>query len=147
MTGELTGGCQCGRIRYRIACEGAQAYLCHCRMCQRATGGFAAALVEVTAGGLEWETEPEWFASSPIARRPFCAHCGTPLGFSYTDGTGQDVTLGSLDDPNGFVPVAHFGTEHLNPAWIALEHLPWHRTGEVGSIGKRWKDAGLDIPE
>lgn len=147
MSDELPGGCQCGRIRYRIAREGAEAYLCHCRMCQRATGGFAAALVGVAEGGLTWETEPNWYASSPIARRAICSQCGTPLGFSYADGTGQDVTLGSLDDPAAFAPVAHFGAESLNPAWIALEHLPRHRTGEVGSVGQRWKDAGLEIPE
>ena len=147
MNDALTGGCQCGRVRYRIVREGAEAYLCHCRMCQRATGGFAAALVGVGEGGLTWETEPDWYASSPIARRPFCGRCGTPLGFSYSDGSGQDVTLGSLDEPEAFAPVAHFGAESLHPAWVDLAHLPRHRTGEVGSVAQRWKDAGLEIPE
>lgn len=35
----MTGGCQCGRIRYRVRVADPDAYLCHCRMCQRATGG------------------------------------------------------------------------------------------------------------
>ena len=64
-----TGGCQCGRVRYRAETDKAQAYLCHCRMCQRATGGFAAAFVQVRAGELVWESEPDWYESSPIARR------------------------------------------------------------------------------
>ena len=107
MTKEHSGGCQCGRIRYRFVTDQAQAYLCHCRMCQRATGGVAAALVNVPEGALEWLTEPDWYASSPIARRPFCASCGTPLGFRYNDGGRDDacdVTMGSLDDPTAFAP-------------------------------------------
>ena len=44
-----TGGCQCGRVRYRARIAGDAAYLCHCRMCQRATGGFAATFVAVDA--------------------------------------------------------------------------------------------------
>ena len=35
----MTGGCACGRIRYSVAIADDKAYLCHCRMCQRATGG------------------------------------------------------------------------------------------------------------
>ena len=39
-----TGGCQCGRVRYRAAALGRMS-LCHCRMCQRATGNAFAPLV------------------------------------------------------------------------------------------------------
>jgi len=44
MSERMTGGCQCGRVRYTVQIEDDAAYLCHCRMCQRATGGVAAAL-------------------------------------------------------------------------------------------------------
>lgn len=43
MTETVTGGCQCGRIRYSVAIDNDDAYLCHCRMCQRATGGVSIA--------------------------------------------------------------------------------------------------------
>ncbi len=33
----LTGGCQCGAVRFRAAHLG-RASLCHCRMCQKAFG-------------------------------------------------------------------------------------------------------------
>ncbi|HEY2357583.1 MAG TPA: hypothetical protein VGH86_09040, partial [Phenylobacterium sp.] len=39
MTG-ATGGCQCGAIRFRIDGELGEASICHCRMCQKALGGF-----------------------------------------------------------------------------------------------------------
>lgn len=147
MNGELSGGCQCGRVRYRIAGDEAAAYLCHCRMCQKATGGFAAALVQVPDGALVWESEPDWYASSPIARRPFCSACGSPLGFSYSDGTGQDVTLGSLDDPSQFHPEGHYGSESLHAAWIDLADLPQMRSDQSESVAARWRACGLEVPE
>ena len=56
--------------------------LCHCRMCQRATGGVSIAFKNLAKAEIAWEHEPDWYASSPIAKRPFCRECGTPLGFA-----------------------------------------------------------------
>ncbi|MFA6219188.1 MAG: GFA family protein [Erythrobacter sp.] len=141
------GGCQCGRVRYRVDVSKAEAYLCHCRMCQKATGGFAAALVQVEDDALTWLSAPDWYDSSPIARRPFCSHCGTPLGFRFKDGTGQDLTFGSFDDPSGFVPVGNFGAESLHEAWLDFTGLPRKRSDEAASVADRWRAAGLDVPE
>ena len=47
MTETMTGGCQCGRIRYAVEVYDDEAYLCHCRMCQRATGGVSIAFKSV----------------------------------------------------------------------------------------------------
>lgn len=143
---ELTGGCQCGRVRFRAEISEAEAYLCHCRMCQRATGGFAASFVQVPLGALTWEKEPDWYASSPIAKRPFCAACGTPLGFRFNDGKGMDLTFGSFDDPSGFVPTAHAGAESLHEAWIDTSGLPRQRSDETESVVSRWQAAGLEVP-
>lgn len=143
-----TGGCQCGKVRYRVETAQAQAYLCHCRMCQKATGGFAAAFVQVPADALAWDSEPDWYESSPIARRPFCARCGTPLGFHFADGKGQpDVTFGSLDDPAEFKSLAHAGVESLHEAWIDTSQLPRQRSDQTTSIAERWKAAGREVPE
>ncbi|NGO53986.1 GFA family protein [Allomesorhizobium camelthorni] len=103
----ITGGCQCGAVRFRAAGLG-RASICHCRMCQKAFGGLFGPLV--TAKGLEWTRgEPKRFASSNVARRGFCAACGTPLTYEYEGGI--DVAIGALDDPNLAPP-----TVQLNPA-------------------------------
>lgn len=142
-----TGGCQCGRIRYTARLENDEAYLCHCRMCQRATGGFAASFVQISRGAVTWECEPDWYASSPIAKRPFCAHCGTPLGFMFNDGEGIDLTLGSFDDPGYFRPVCHTGSESLHEAWLDTKDLLRHYSATTQSVADRWKAAGLEVPE
>ncbi|MDE2561026.1 MAG: GFA family protein [Sphingomonadales bacterium] len=143
----LSGGCQCGRVRYSARLESDDAYLCHCRMCQKATGGFAAAFVQVPDGAVTWEREPDWYASSPIARRPFCKACGTPLGFMFNDGRGMDLTVGSFDDPSTFVPVAHAGAESAHEAWLDTKDLPRHFSATTESVASRWKAAGLEVPE
>ena len=40
----LTGGCQCGAVRYALLEEPTGAHICHCRMCQKAFGSFFAPL-------------------------------------------------------------------------------------------------------
>lgn len=143
----MSGGCQCGRVRYRADVSAAEAYLCHCRMCQHATGGFAAAFVQLPAAAVEWQSEPDWYASSPIARRPFCSACGTPLGFTFNDGAGIDLTFGSFDDPSGFAPTTHTGAESLHEAWIDTSALPRQRTDQAESVVSRWRAVGREVPE
>jgi hypothetical protein len=147
MTQDMTGGCQCGRIRYQAEIGSDAAYLCHCRMCQRATGGFAAAFVQVPAASVTWDAPPDWYASSPIAHRPFCSACGTPLGFAFLDGEGMDLTLGSFDDPGYFVPTSHAGAESLHEAWLDTSKLPRQTSAETPSVAGRWRKAGLQVPE
>ena len=147
MTKTMTGGCQCGRIRYTAQIESDEAYLCHCRMCQKATGGFAAAFVELPVAAVSWKHEPDWYESSPIARRPFCSHCGTPLGFDFIESTGNmDLTLGSFDEPGYFRPVAHSGCEGLHEAWLDTKDLPRHYSATTKNVASRWKAAGLEVP-
>lgn len=141
MTQIASGGCQCGRIRYTAQVSNNDAYLCHCRMCQRATGGVSIAFKGFKADDVMWAHEPDWYQSSPIARRPFCATCGTPLGFQYLDSDKLDLTVGSFDDPSGFVPVAHFGAESLHEAWIDTRALRRDRADEYPSLIERWKNA------
>lgn len=41
----ITGGCQCGAVRYAIDGPLNNPHICHCRMCQKAFGNYFAALV------------------------------------------------------------------------------------------------------
>ncbi len=142
----MTGGCQCGRIRYRAQVEPDKAYLCHCSMCRRATGGVSIAFVNAPLSGVHWEAEPDWYRSSPIAHRPFCSRCGTPLGFAFLDGENIDLTVGSFDDPTPFRPRQNYATESMLTAWTDVRHLPGMTSAENPGVTDRWKAAGLEPP-
>jgi hypothetical protein len=142
MSDTMTGGCQCGRIRYEAQVADDDAYLCHCRMCQRATGGVSIAFKNVKLEGVTWTREPDRFASSPIARRGFCSVCGTPLTFEYVEGSENiDLTVGSFDDPSRFRPTTHFGAEAIHEAWLDTRALPRQRSDEYQPLVAKWEKA------
>lgn len=144
---KISGGCQCGRIRYAARIEDFEAYLCHCRMCQRATGGVSVAFKNVKQADLVWESQPDWYQSSPIARRPFCSGCGTPLGFEYLESENCDLTIGSFDDPSAFRPTTQFGMESRLQAWVDVSGLPGMRCDEYDALVKKWSEAGVAMPK
>jgi hypothetical protein len=147
MTREASGGCACGRVRYRVQVENDEAYLCHCRMCQRATGGVSIAFKNVKKANVAWDGEPDWYESSAIAHRPFCSACGTSLGFAFPDSENMDLSVGSFDDPSPYRPVHHFGVESMHRAWIDTKGLPEYRVDEYEPVVKRWMDKVGRLPE
>ena len=101
--GPLSGGCQCGLTRFTVARLLGPGHLCHCRMCQRATGSLIAALVGVSRAELDWSRPPEGFRSSTEVTRHFCATCGTSLSYDWG---GEDVSLSvAAFDRSGEIPV------------------------------------------
>jgi hypothetical protein len=144
---QMSGGCMCGRIRYAAEIENDDAYLCHCRMCQRATGGVSIAFRNVKKADVRWEREPDWYVSSPIAHRPYCRECGTSLGFAFPDSENMDLTIGSFDDPSRFRPKHHFGAESMHRAWLNTEGLPEVRTDEHKPLAERWIKAVGKVPD
>ncbi|HEY5710254.1 MAG TPA: GFA family protein [Allosphingosinicella sp.] len=147
MSDEMTGGCACGKVRYAVQVHNDDAYLCHCRMCQRATGGVSIAFKNVKKADIAWAGEPDWYDSSPIARRPHCAVCGTSLGFAFPDSENMDLTVGSFDDPSRFKPTSHFGVESMHRAWLNTEGLKETRTDEYQALVDRWVNAVGKMPD
>jgi hypothetical protein len=119
-TDVLTGGCQCGAVRFRVEGEPGRASICHCRMCQKAFAGPFGALVTVPAEGLTWTRgAPAHFRSSDQVKRGFCGACGTPLTFDYGP-TGIDLAVFAFDDPSKVEPLVQLAVEG-RPAW--MDHL------------------------
>lgn len=128
----VTGGCQCGAVRYRADAMLDNAHICHCRMCQKAVGGPFAALVAAPNDALVWTRgKPATFRSSSEAERGFCAACGTPLFYRGDTAGRTNLTMGSLDDPGGFPPGVQMGSESRLPWFATLPDL--HDEGETGS--------------
>ena len=147
MADEMTGGCACGKVRYRAEVRDDDAYLCHCRMCQRATGSISIAFKSMKKADVAWESEPDWYESSPIARRPYCAACGCSLGFEHPDSEKMDLTVASFDDPARFRPKYHFGVESMHRAWLDTEGLQEARADEYQPLTDRWMKAIGKLPD
>ena len=147
---QMTGGCACGAKRFTVEVpDDHHAYLCHCRMCQRASGNVSLAMVGVREADVRWEGEqPDWYRSSSIATRPYCRHCGTSLGFRYDKASASggpnekmDLTIASFDDPSIFVPRSHFGAESMHRIWLNTEGLPEMRSDDYAPLQERWAKA------
>jgi len=144
----MEGGCACGRVRFKAKIANDDAYLCHCRMCQRATGSVSIAFKNVKAADVTWGSPPDRYDSSPIARRPYCRECGTSLGFIFKEGSeNMDLTVASFDDPSRFKPRHHFGVESLHRAWLNTEGLPEHRTSDHQPLVDKWIETTGSVPD
>lgn len=106
----LSGGCQCGAVRFRMHGLPKDVSVCHCRMCQKAFGAYYAPLVAVGDAEVSWTRgQPKRFASSNFVKRGFCGDCGTPLTYEAPD--GLSLAAGAFDDPSQLPPTVQFGVE------------------------------------
>ena len=127
----ITGGCQCGAVRYALHEQPTGTSICHCRMCQKAFGSFFAPLTGVPPDRFELTRgELSIFQSSDQTERGFCRQCGTPLTFHYIGRPRISVSIGSLDEPEKFPPQEEFGGESMMSWFDTLVALPGHGTTE-----------------
>jgi hypothetical protein len=140
----LTGGCQCGAVRYRLETPPVDVNICHCRMCQKATGSPYGAFASVKNEALAFtHGAPKVFASSAIAERGFCADCGTPLTYRGVGSARTSVTICSLDDPNAAAPTSQLDGDNA-VAWVRdCLNLPntqiadWLKSKTIADVGSR----------
>lgn len=137
---EVSGGCQCGAVRYHASAILANAHLCHCRMCQKASGNIFAALVAAPDEALTWTRgKPSVWKSSELVERGFCANCGTPLFFHHLENGRTNLMIGSLDDPHAFPPLANTCTENMVAWFDTITGI--ENTGATESNGADWAAA------
>lgn len=126
---ERTGGCACGAIRFKVTAAIVGVGVCHCTDCQKASGGppnyvalAPSAGFEVTKGEARLYATPG--DSGQLAKRAFCAECGTPL-WSYPPGAPLvAIKLGALDDNADLAPMMHLYTSSAKPWHLMHEGLP-----------------------
>lgn len=129
---EVSGGCQCGAVRYHATEMFDNAHVCHCRMCQKAVGNIFITLVAAPREAITWTRgTPARFRSSEHVDRGFCSACGTPLFYEDVTGNRVNFTIGSLDHPELFPPRVNDGNESRVPWYDGLPSLP--HGGTTGS--------------
>ena len=133
---DITGGCQCGAVRYAIRGDIPECNLCHCRMCQKAGGGPFMVFIALPADRVTWTAGlPTLYPSSSVATRGFCSACGTPLTYQFKP-ERLSLTHGSLDDPTVIAP-----TERLSSETV----LPWASTS-ANYRSSRWPTGWRGCP-
>ena len=125
----LTGGCQCGAVRFAVSAAPVKISICHCRMCQKASGAPFASLADIEKTDFAWTRgQPAAFRSSSIAERDFCRDCGTPLSFRRIDGPRIEIMTGSFDRPDRVIPTRQYGTESRLGWVVGISNLPSQTT-------------------
>jgi hypothetical protein len=128
----LTGGCQCGAVRYAIHEAPYQVGVCHCRMCQKAVGGPFFATFTVKKESIEWTRgTPGVFKSSAKMERGFCRDCGTPLYNSWTANDVIHPAIATLDQPQDFTLEFALGVESKLPWTDSVPGLKPMRTEDI----------------
>ncbi|MDT1062757.1 GFA family protein [Paracoccus sp. CPCC 101403] len=119
---EFTGHCLCGQIRFHgVYDEDHGLKACHCSQCRRWSGHVWAAILPKS---LVIEGEPAWYRASDIARRGFCASCGSSL-FWQRDGSDIiDVAAGAIDSPTGLELLGHIFVADKGDYYQIADGLP-----------------------
>jgi hypothetical protein len=135
MVAPFEGGCACKAVRYEVSSEPIATMECHCRDCQRASGGASTVAVVVPRSALEvTKGTPKSYAvtgdSGGQIKRFFCAECGSPLFSEPSAGAFQVVKAGSLDDPSWLTLAGAIYTSsaqpwaHIDPNKLKFETMP-----------------------
>ncbi|MFV1491693.1 GFA family protein [Phaeobacter sp. JH20_36] len=96
----IRGSCLCGGIHYETSAQPQGASMCHCGQCRRQSGGIWSS-ARVPEAELMISGEVSWYAASPVAKRGFCARCGSFLFWKAEDGDAICFSLGSVEAPTG----------------------------------------------
>ena len=115
MPDTLTGGCQCGAIRYALSAKPLQVYVCHCRECQRQSAsafGISAiaprAAFTVTQGKARRWTRPTDSGRTLHCR--FCARCGSRVWHESPGNDTVSIKGGTFDTALDLSDAIHIWT-------------------------------------
>lgn len=100
MSEVLNGRCECGKVSFNVVSPRATVTVCHCSQCRR-TSGHLWASTHASFDNVKFNSDEGlvWYASSKIAKRGFCRHCGSSLFYRMNDEDGIGIAVGCLDSP------------------------------------------------
>ena len=124
----VKGGCACGDVRYQVMRDPFIVHGCHCRMCQRLSGGAFAinALVEAKKVKLLSGTPERVEMDTPSGKGQTilrCSRCKVAVWSHYYMGGIREgicfVRVGTLDNPDLMPPDVHIYTT-TRQSWLTL---------------------------
>ena len=131
----VEGGCQCGAVRFRITAGPLAVYNCHCRDCQRASGGTHTISMPIGRDRVE-HVSGDLMAfdktadSGRVIRMMGCSVCGTKLWNEPQASVAMLVVkTGTLDDPSWAVPIGNIWTASALP-WADIDETQVNFPGQ-----------------
>ena len=121
---DITGGCLCRAVRYRITAQPIVTRICWCRLCQYLGAGSGTVNTCFASDAVTVEGETQDYVSTADSgnamHRRFCPKCGTPL-FSEAEARPHLIFVrsGSLDDPEVAQPSSTIWTSQA-PSWACI---------------------------
>lgn len=118
----LTGGCNCGGVRFELTEDPVSAGWCHCTRCQRRTGVGGSVQTAVAASSVRIVQGEELLrAWEPPDGSPkvFCSACGSSMWSRSPDGQTMAIRLGVFDSDPGVRAGYHQFTAYA-PPWAPL---------------------------
>jgi hypothetical protein len=122
----MEGGCDCGKVRYRLTSTPYVVHCCHCRWCQRESGASFAlnALIETDRVELlgdmpeRVDTPSESGKGQAIMRCPACK-LAVWSHFGLLGEKASFIRVGTLDNPDVYPPGVHIYTASKQP-WVVI---------------------------
>ena len=113
-----SGKCLCGAVTFTATEVDSDVGACHCRMCQRWSGGI---FMTTTARGVQFEGQENicTYRSSEWAERGFCGKCGSLLFYRLLKTDQHEMCVGVFDDGSDLVLSDEIFIDH-KPAGYAL---------------------------
>ena len=131
----LTGGCQCGAVRYRIDAEPVALYACHCSECRKQSGSIhGLSLIVPTSAFVVTEGAPACWSRATDKGADmncwFCGNCGNRL-YHQSSGWPEEVSVkaGTVDQPVNVGKAIAIWTGSALPSVTFADGQP-HLTGE-----------------
>ena len=134
---QLSGGCLCGGVRYRIDGDCRDIICCHCENCRRTHGHYAAytALAWSSLTLLDSDSLAWYHDAGPDTWRGFCNRCGASLFWDTRDGAGRiSVAAGSLDHSGKLQTVGHIYLAEAGDYYRIDDGLPAFEHGSGGAL-------------
>ena len=104
----LTGGCNCGAVRFEVTAPLVVASYCHCKRCQRRTGTAASANAHPAEGAfriVSGDDRLRVWKPEGGGEKWFCGDCGSSVfgrNLSHADPIG--IRMGTFDGDPGIRP-------------------------------------------
>ena len=138
----LTGGCNCGAVRYEVTEPLVRASYCHCKRCQRRSGAGASPQAHPAPGAFRIVAGEDrlrmWKPPEGDGEKWFCGECGSAMfGRNPSHPESVGIRMGTFDHDPGIRPTARQFVAYAAPweplpddglpRWAESRHAPGAR--------------------